>query len=195
MAQKPIDTGSIEGYDGMTPEQKVAALEAFTYEDNAEEMERLKIAVSKANKESAERKQKLSDMQTEEQRRQQEMEEKIQKLEEDAKLAREERTLAAHKASLLANGYEESLAGEGADALMKGDMVRFFAIQKKAHAALEKEITKKLLGQTTPPPAGGIGEQVEDYDKLIADAQARSDWATAAYYTRLKEESRIKKNT
>ena len=30
-----IDTNLIEGYADMTPEQKLAALEAFEYEDNA----------------------------------------------------------------------------------------------------------------------------------------------------------------
>ena len=41
-----IDTGSIEGYAEMTAEQKLAALEAFEYEDNSSELERLKNAVS-----------------------------------------------------------------------------------------------------------------------------------------------------
>lgn len=43
-----IDVTKIEGYEQMTPEQKLAALEGFEYEDNAAEVERLKNANSKA---------------------------------------------------------------------------------------------------------------------------------------------------
>lgn len=44
-----IDTSKIEGYAEMTPEQKLAALEGFEYEDHAAELEKQKAAVSKAN--------------------------------------------------------------------------------------------------------------------------------------------------
>ena len=37
-----IDTNLIEGYADMTPEQKLAALEGFEYEDNTAELERQK---------------------------------------------------------------------------------------------------------------------------------------------------------
>ncbi len=55
-----IDTTKIEGYAGMTAEQKLAALEAFELPDNnSAELERLKNAVSKANSEAAEYKKQL----------------------------------------------------------------------------------------------------------------------------------------
>ena len=46
-----IDTTTIEGYADMTAEQKLAALEAFEYEDNSAEIEKLKKNLSKANSE------------------------------------------------------------------------------------------------------------------------------------------------
>ena len=49
-----IDTSKIEGYADMTPEQKLAALEGYEYEDNAAELEKQKNALSKANSEAAE---------------------------------------------------------------------------------------------------------------------------------------------
>ena len=49
-----IDTSKIEGYAEMTPEQKLAALEGFEYEDNSAELEKQKNALSKANSEAAE---------------------------------------------------------------------------------------------------------------------------------------------
>ena len=53
-----IDVSKIEGYDTMTPEEKLAALESFEYEDNATELERYKNAVTKANSEAADWKKK-----------------------------------------------------------------------------------------------------------------------------------------
>lgn len=53
-----IDTSKIEGYAEMTPEQKLAALEGFEYEDNSAELEKQKNALSKANSEAAEWKRK-----------------------------------------------------------------------------------------------------------------------------------------
>ena len=44
-----IDTSKITGYAEMSAEDKLKALEAFEYEDNAAELEKQKAAVSKAN--------------------------------------------------------------------------------------------------------------------------------------------------
>ena len=53
-----IDTSKINGYAEMTAEQKLAALEAFEYEDGLSEVERLRNAISKANSDAAEWKRK-----------------------------------------------------------------------------------------------------------------------------------------
>lgn len=53
-----IDTSKITGYAEMSAEDKLKALEAFEYEDNAAELEKQKAAVSKANSEAAEWKRK-----------------------------------------------------------------------------------------------------------------------------------------
>ena len=57
-----IDITKIEGYDKMTPEEKLAALEAFEYEDNFSELEKYKNAASKANSEAAEWRKKHNSM-------------------------------------------------------------------------------------------------------------------------------------
>ena len=78
-----IDTSKIEGYESMTAEQKLAALEAFEYNDNAEELEKQKAAVTKANKEAAEHKRKLQEKQSDEEKKAQEEaeeRERIQKI-------------------------------------------------------------------------------------------------------------------
>ena len=50
-----IDTSRIAGYADMSLEDKLKALEAFEYNDNASELEKQKAAVSKANSEAASR--------------------------------------------------------------------------------------------------------------------------------------------
>ena len=49
-----IDVTKIEGYDKMTPEEQIAALLGFEYDDGASEIERYKNAATKANSEAAE---------------------------------------------------------------------------------------------------------------------------------------------
>jgi hypothetical protein len=105
-----IDTNLIEGYADMTPEQKLAALEGFEYEDNTAELERQKNALSKANSEAAEWKRKHNALLTDEQRKQQEQAEKWENMEKELAGLRKEKTVAGYKAKLVAQGYDEALA-------------------------------------------------------------------------------------
>ena len=112
-----IDVSLIEGYDAMTPEQKLAALEAYEYEDHADELERTKNALSKANSEAAESKRKLREKLTvDEQAAQQEAEEK-EKLKKDNAALMEELSVTKNTAQLVALGYEAKLAAETAKAM------------------------------------------------------------------------------
>ena len=61
-----IDVGVIDGYETMTAEEKIAALEAFEYDDHSQELEDLgkyKDATTKANHEAAELKKQLKALQ------------------------------------------------------------------------------------------------------------------------------------
>lgn len=53
-----IDLTKIEGYDAMTPEEKIAALEAFQYDDHESEVQRLRAALTKSNSDAADWKRK-----------------------------------------------------------------------------------------------------------------------------------------
>ena len=46
-----IDTTKIAGYSDMSAEEKLAALEAFEYEDSVPDLQRYKDAVTRANRE------------------------------------------------------------------------------------------------------------------------------------------------
>ena len=185
-----IDTGKIDGYADMPPEQKVAALEAFTYEDNAAELERYKNAVSKANGEAADWKKKHNALLTEEERKKQENAEELESLKQQLAALQQEKVIAGNKAQLLALGYEEALAEDTAKAMAEGNAAKVFAAQKKFLESHDKAYKAKLMGETSTPPAGTVGKGSADYSKLIEDAQNRGDYAAVAYYTRLAEQDK-----
>ncbi len=153
-----IDTSKIEGYADMTLEQKVAALEAIEYEDNATELERYKNAASKANSEAAEWKKKHNALLSEDEQKKQANEEELNTLRKKVEEMEKDKRVADHKAQFLALGYDEALAAETAQAMADGDTVKVFANQKKFLENHDKAYKAQLMGKTSTPPAGGSGE-------------------------------------
>ena len=173
MAQ--IDTGKIEGYAEMTPEEKIAALEGFVYEDNAAELERQKTAVSRANAEAAEWKRKHNALLSEEERKAQEQEDERSTL--LARLAELERKdkISGFTAQLLGLGYDADLAAETAAAMADGDTEKVFLNQKRFLDTHDKAFKAQLLKETpTPPPGGGSnGMTLEQLRKLSPDERLK----------------------
>lgn len=183
-----IDTTTIEGYADMTAEQKLAALEAFEYEDNSAEIERLKNANSKANSEAAEWKRKHNALLDEDGKK--------KLAEEEAKAADAQRyadleskyneilkksTIAEYKAKYLAQGYDEALADDTAKALESGNMTKVFENAEKFKKALEAKIKADLMDNTPKPNggAGGNGNPVVEQAKNIGKAKAEANKASA----------------
>jgi hypothetical protein len=109
-----IDTSKIENYANMSAEEKLAALEAFEYEPDNTDVERLKAAVSKANSEAAELKRQLKARMTEDE--QKEAERAAKEAEKDALLEslKKDKAVSESKARFLGLGYDEKLAAETA---------------------------------------------------------------------------------
>ena len=149
-----IDITKIEGYDGMTAEQKLAALEAFEYEDNASELEKYKNAASKANSEAAEWRKKHNALLSEEEQKKQASEEELAALRAKVEAMEKEKLITGHKAQLLSIGYDEALADATAKALADGDTAKVFANQKKFLETHDKTLKAELLKTTPTPPAG-----------------------------------------
>ena len=163
-----IDFSKIDGYETMTPEEKLAALESFEYEDNAGELERLKSTVSKANSEAAEWKRKHNALLNDDEKKRQEDAEKLEKAMQELEVLRSEKTISEYTAQFLAIGYEEKLAKSTAEALHKGDMATVFKNQAAFVADREKAMKAELLKSTPVPPAG-IGEKTpskEEFKKM-----------------------------
>lgn len=155
-----IDTTKIEGYSEMTLEEKIAALEAYEYEDYSSELERYKNAVSKANSEAAMWKKKYNAFLSEEERKKNEAEEEMNKIREELETLRKEKLESDHRAKLIALGYDENLATETAKALINGETEKVFAAQKKHQEVLEKKIRADVL-KDTPKPKAGSGTKPE----------------------------------
>lgn len=186
-----IDTTKIEGYEGMTPEQKIAALLGHEIDDFAAENERLKNSVSKANSEAANYKKKYNELLDDDEKAKLARDEEHQKLLDRVAEMEKKETISKHKASYLAMGYSEELANKAANALVEGKMDEVFAVQKEHLTAHDTALKADLLkGTPTPPPGAGSGAGA-DYNKMAAEAQTNGDYTTAAYYMRLAQETQI----
>lgn len=172
--------------EGMTEDEISAALETVGQGNDAE-VNRLKAALSKANSEAADYKKQLRSKQSDD-----EAAAAAQKEEQD-RLAKEnadlKRTIALtdRKSKLLAMGYDETLATETATAMVDGDMDKVLANQNKYLEVQKKAIQADAMRKTPRPAAGDEGNGGGmDYGKKIAEAKARGDMTSAAYYTRLQ---------
>ena len=171
-----IDISKIQNYENMTAEEKVKALEAYEFEvDNSEverlkaEVERLKTAVSKANSEAAEWKKKHNALLSEEERKEAERLEAQQAIEKENAELRKEKAIYESKARFLGLGYDEKLALETAQALVDGDMDKVFANQQIHIENVKKAERAAGIANDPTPPAGGGGETEitkEQFDKM-----------------------------
>lgn len=173
-----IDVTKIEGYENMSPEEKLAALEAFEYEDNASELERYKNAVSKANSEAAEWKKKHNALLDADSQAKQEQEEELANLRKEVEDMRKDKAVSTYKAKFLGLGYDETLADETATALAEGDMEKVFANQKKHLDTHEKTIKSDLLKKTPTPPAGDGGDTMTLEKLRKMSSQERHEYST-----------------
>lgn len=157
-----INTGAIEGYSEMTAEQKLAALEAFEYDDNSAELERMKNAVSKANSEAAEWKKKHNALLSEDEQKKQKDAEAIEEMKSELEKLRKDKTVSDYTAKYIAIGYDKDLAAETAQAMADLDMAKVFANGEKHRQALEKKIKEDLINGTHKPDgAGGDDKKVD----------------------------------
>lgn len=190
-----IDVSKIEGYEAMTPEQKLAALEGFEYEDYAAELEKQKNALSRANSEAAEWKRKHNALLSEEEKKKQEDADKLAQMERELADLRKGKAVSEYKAKFAAQGYDEALAEETARALADGNTEKVFANQQKFLDGYTKKLKADALKNTPRPAAGsGSGSGSMDYNKKIEEAQQSGNLAAMAYYTRLKAEQEAQAN-
>ena len=152
-----IDTSAIEGYAEMTADEKIAALEAYEYDDGS----KYKNAVSKANSEAAEYKRQLKDAQakiaeadSKETEGQTEAERQIAEMQAQLDAMKRDKTVSEHTAKLIANGYDAELASTSAVALVDGDAETFFANLATFVEAHSKAIRADMAKGSIAPNKG-----------------------------------------
>lgn len=143
---------NIENYENMTPEEKVAALEA--YEPDMSGFVSKATFDKTASELAAAKKRERERMTEEEAKAAKEAEERAQLMARVEELERE-KMINHYQTSYLAMGYDEKLAKSSAEALQKGDMDTVFKNQKIHADNREKALKTELLKQTPTPPAGG----------------------------------------
>ena len=167
---------NIENYENMTPEEKLAALEAYDPEKDGFVS---KATFDKKASEASELgKQLKSRMSEEEAKAAKEAEERAALIAELEQL-KTEKAVNSHVNSYLALGYDEKLARSSAEALVKGDMKIVFANQKVHNENREKALRAELLKET-PPPEGGKpdgGMTLEKFRKM--SPQERYEFSVA----------------
>lgn len=144
-----IDLSQFENYANLSAEEKVALFESYELpqqvDSSADEISRLKNAISKANAESADYKRQLREKQTEQERLDAERAEKEKA--RDARLAELERAHALDevRAMALGLGYSPELADAYATAEVDGDVKQKFAIQGQFLEGKSKQMQAEAL--------------------------------------------------
>ena len=160
----------IENYESMTPEEKVAALEA-NYASVAQE----KAQKDKAMSEAASYKKQLRERMTEDEAKAAKEAEERAALMARVEQLEQEKAVTTYVAAYIGMGYDEKLAKATAEAMAKGDTETVFKNQKIHQENREKALKAEMLKQTPPPAPGtaNVGKTKDEFDKLTLAEKAK----------------------
>lgn len=153
-----IDTSTIEGYSDMTPEQKIAALEAYESAEPDYSGYVKKDVFDKTASELAAKKKELNAKLSEDEKKRRQEQEDREKLQSAYDQLLRDSKISKFKAELLAMGYEDKLASETAEAMVDGDNDKVFANQKKQLEVVQKAARAEALKRTPKPQPDGDGK-------------------------------------
>ena len=145
-----IDISKIEGYETMTVEEKLAALEALDLPD----VDKIKSALDKATSEAAGYKKQLRDRMSEDEAAKAKAAEDMASVMAELETYRTEKAVSEYTVQFMGIGYDEALAKSTAQAIQKGDMAAMFKNHAKFVVEREKALKAELLKDTPTPPAG-----------------------------------------
>lgn len=140
----------IENYENLTPEEKIAALEA-----NFTSVAQIKASADKAASEAASYKKQLREKQTDEEAKAAKAAEEHAALLARVEQLEHEKAVGTYTTAYVAMGYDEKLAAATAEAMAKGDTETVLKNQKIHLENREKALRTELLKQTPNPAAGG----------------------------------------
>jgi hypothetical protein len=159
----------IENYENLTPEEKIAALEA-----NYASVAQIKATADKNASEAAAYKKQLREKQTDEEAKAAKAAEEHAALLARVEQLEHEKAVGTYTTAYVAMGYDEKLAAATAEAMAKGDTETVLKNQKIHLETWEKALRTELLKQTPPPAGGGSDTAMKkaDFMKMsLADKQ------------------------
>ena len=169
-----INLSDIEGYDKLSVEEKLKALEGYDFKvDDSKYVS--KAMFDKIASELAAKKKELEAHLSEEEKKALEAKAAAEKLQADYSAMKSELELMKNKAQLLALGYEEKLAEDTAKAMVEGDNAKVFANQQLQFKAMEEKIRADILKSAPAPSGGGVNKTMtkEEFQKLSVEERAR----------------------
>lgn len=169
-----INVKSIAGYESMTAEEKLAALEAFDIPEPDYSGYVKKDVFDKASSQAAEYKRQLREKMDADEAAKAQADEVLEAMKTELEQLRADKAIGEHTAKFLELGYDQKLARETAEAMHKGDMATVFKNQAKFVADREKALRAEIMRDTPTPPAGNGDKEMskEDFAKMtLAEKQ------------------------
>ena len=163
-----IDFSSIEGYESMTAEEKLAALEALELPDPDYTGFVKKDLLDKANSEAASYKKQLREKMSQDEQTAAQQAEEMAAVKAELEALRQEKAVTDLTKRWMGIGYSEELATATAKASAAGDMDAVFKNHAKFLADRDKALKAEMLKLTPTPPAGAGDKKVtkEDFAKM-----------------------------
>lgn len=176
-----IDPIAIEGFDAMSPEDKIKALLELEFPD-ASEVDKLKAdnqkqkdLITKYTGEISSLKKAQNASLSEADRKTKEQEETLADLQERYNELLKKSTIGNYASKLITLGYSEDMAVESATALVEGNMDKVFENSAKFKMSLEKQFKAEVVKSTPKPDSKGGVSAIKTKDDImkIKDATER----------------------
>lgn len=178
-------TDQIKDYDKLTPEEKIKALEEI--EDQSEEIERYKNAVSKANGEAADFKKQLRAKQSDEEAKAEADKEARQKLLDELETLKKKDIISTYKASFLGLGLNEDESLSASQNLADGKIQDVFKSLKRFLEVHDKETESKLMKNTPVPKVGDQTPVTKKFSDMSYAERAQLFTENPEKYAELKK--------
>lgn len=166
-----FDWSQVEGYrDDLSADEKLALLDSYEQpkpnpENNDEKESDVKPTAGmkgyipkaqydKLSSEVADLKRQLKGKMSEAEQQAMDRQAEQDALKQELETLRREKTISAHRASFLAQGYDDVLAEQAAVAMADGDTDTVFTAMKKHQALAEKALRAQIMKETPTPPGG-----------------------------------------
>ncbi len=169
-----IDVTKIEGYENMTAEEKLSALEAMDIPEPDYSGWVKKDVADKYASEAAGYKKQLREKMSQDEQKAAQQDEEMATIKAELETLRQEKAITELTKRWMGIGYSEELATATAKASAEGDMDVVFKNHAKFLVDREKALKAEMLKSTPTPPAGDGDKKTtkEDFAKMsLAEKQ------------------------